>query len=291
LRFILYIGIAIGLVVAGWYISITANAAPARFAFGIAAVAAELELFAAAWYLRSQSEPRFDMTIAAETVVAFGVFSLIGGIALAIFATRGSSLNIHDMIEGNANPVDLDILLISFGDGLLASAFAPLLATVMRHVEVLLYTPHTETSASGDSLELLKHDADRVANALAKLRTEVEAAAAHTASFAKVAKSIFEALNELAAGIRDARGAVPAALSSVSLEINSRGGQIAKALVETGSSLEGFKTGVTAGADTIRGMTGEFDRLSKEARAATGMLTRLQELIDSVTNFIRPHKP
>jgi hypothetical protein len=282
LKFIFHICLAIGIVATGWYVSFSApaDADLAHYAFGIAAVAAELELFAAAWYLRSRKIAlRFDMTIAAETVVAFGVFSLIGGIALAIFATRGGSLNFHDIAEGDVNSVDLNILLISFGDGLLASAFAPLLATVLRHIEVLLYAPLSETGASGDPLDLLKRDADRAAKALAQLRSEAEAAATQTASFAGAAKSILEALTELAASIKEARGAIPAALSSVSREIGnagpgvtvafdtvagdirSGGGRVAKALADTDSSLDGFKTGVTSGTETIRKMTDEFDRL------------------------------
>jgi len=306
LNFIFHIGIV--LVAAGWLISIWADGTPARFAFGIAAVVAEFWLAGAAWYLRARSEPRFDMTIAAETVVAFGVFSLIGGIALAIFVTRSNGLNLRDITDGGVNPGDLNLLLISFGDGLLASAFAPLLATVLRHLEALLYAPLSATGASGEPLDLLKHDAEITAKALAQLRTETEAAATYTASFAKAAKSILEALNELASSIKEAKGAVPAALSSVSREIgnagpsvtaafisaagniSSGGDQVVKALSGAGSSLEGFKTGVTSGTETVRKMTDEFDRLGKEARAAAGLLKRLQELIDSVTNFIRPDR-
>jgi hypothetical protein len=110
-------------------------------------------------------------------------------------------------------------------------------------------------------------------------------------------------MKELAASVETAKSAVPAALSSISREIGnaapgiaaafesaagsvrSGSGNVARALADTGSALDGFKTRVTVGADTI---TTVADAVDKEARTATGMLKRLQELIENVTNFLRP---
>jgi uncharacterized protein YoxC len=321
--FIVQAGIAIVVILFAGLISIMAGENNIlRYTFGLAAVATQLGLFASAWHFRSKSLPRFDLTIAAETLVALGVFSLISGIVLAIFATRGS---VDDILQGRISSSDLDLLLTSFGEGLLASAVAPVLATILRQIEMLKYAPHP-SSASGDPLDVLRSDADKVAKALSQLRIETEAATKHTASFTKAARSILDSLNALSSDISNARGVVPTALTSVSLEIGSagqgvaaafktaaddvrsgggrvsaaletaagnidvEGGRVSKALATTGSSLGDFTNGVVSGAETMKKMTNELDSLGKEAGAATALLTRLQQLIDRVTDFVRAER-
>jgi hypothetical protein len=326
LNFLIHFGIAAAIIAAGGFVSGVAAFDPAatpltRGAFGIAAILAQLELFAAALYLRSKSVARFDMTVAAETLVALGVFSLIGGIVLAALSTP--KLNIT---AGSIKLDDFTPLLISFGEGLLASATAPLAATFLRQYEVLKYAPHSESGTSGEPLEHLRREADTVAKALSQLRIETEKATNHTASFASSAKSILDGLNELAADIKRAKDVVPTALSSISREIgnagpgvtaafntaadnvragtgrlseafgtaagniSTEGGRVSDALSATGFSLGNLTAKVASSAESVRKMTDEFNRLGRDADAATGILTELQKLIDRVTNFLRPDK-
>jgi hypothetical protein len=274
-----------------------------RFSFGVATLAAQSELFFAALYLRSRSATRFDMTVAAETLVALGVFSLIAGIVLAVIATPGLHIT-----AGNSPLVDFEPLLIPFAEGLFASAAAPLLATLLRQIEVLKYAPHSEGGSSGEQLNRLKHDVDSAAKALSQLRIETEAATKNTASFAKAAKSIVDSLNDLAANMKDAKGIIPTTLSFVAREIGSAGpgvtaafdtaadnirtggGRVSAAFAATSSSLDDFTTKVASSTETTKKMAEELEGLSKDAHATTGVLKRLQQLIESVTNFIRPEK-
>jgi hypothetical protein len=398
LNFITHAGIAIAIILIGGLVSSTAAFDPAdsvltRLTFGIAALAAQIELFSAALYLRSRSAPRFDMTVAAETLVALGVFSLIVGIVLAAIAMPG--LNIS---AGAVTLADFKPLVISFAEGLLASALAPVLATLLRQIEVLKYAPHSESGTTGEQLASIKREADGVAKALSQLRREMEAITSHTVPFAKGTTAILEGLNEIATNIREAKGIVPTALSSVSKEIGNtgpgvmaaafnaaadniragsgrvsaafdgatdniragtgsvsavfetvadnirtgasqvsgafetaannirttgqvsaafenaannirsgaghvsgafdnaannigaEGGRAAKALAATSSSFGNFAATIASSAEATRKMTDEFDKLSKDAQATTGLLKRLQQLIESVTNFIRPEK-
>lgn len=275
-----------------------------RFSFGVATLVAQSELFFAALYLRSRSARRFDMTVAAETLVALGVFSLITGIVLAVLAAPGLQIT-----AGNSAPADFEPLLIPFAEGLFASAVAPLLATLLRQIEVLKYPSHSEGVSSGEHLDHLKHEIESAVKALSQLRIETEAATKNTASFAKAAKSILESLNDLAANIKDAKGIIPTTLSLVAREIGTAGpsvtaalnttadnistasGRVAAGLAGASSSLDNFTTKLVSGTETTKQMTEELGRLSKDAHATTGILKRLQELIESVTNFIRPEKP
>jgi hypothetical protein len=308
LNFIAHAVIAIAIVLIGGLVSSEAAGDPAaagtmRFSFGIATLVAQSELFFAALYLRSRSATRFDMTVAAETLVALGVFSLIAGIVLAVIATPGLHIT-----PSNNTLADFEPLLIPFAEGLFASAAAPLLATLLRQIEVLKYAPHSEGGSSGEQLDRLKRDADSVAKALSQLRIEIEAATKNTASFAKAAKSILESLNDLAANIKDAKGIIPTTLSFVAKEIgnagpgvtaafdatadniSTAGGRVSAAFAAASSSLDNFTTKVASSTETTKQMAEGLERLSKDAHATTGILKRLQQLIESVTSFIRPEK-
>jgi uncharacterized PurR-regulated membrane protein YhhQ (DUF165 family) len=76
----------------------------AILSFGIAALIAQIELFAAALYLCAQSAPRFDMTVAAETLVARGVFSLIVSIVLAVIATPDLNITAGSVTLDDGRP-------------------------------------------------------------------------------------------------------------------------------------------------------------------------------------------
>jgi hypothetical protein len=327
LSFIAHAVIAIAIVLIGGLVSSKAAGDPEasiamRFSFAIATLSAQIELFFAALWLRSRSATRFDMTVAAETLVALGVFSLIAGIVLAVIATP----SLH-VTSSNGTLPDFEPLLIPFAEGLLASAAAPLLATLLRQIEVLKYAPHSEGGSSGDQLSRLKRDADSVATALSQLKIEAEAATKNVKSFAKAAKSIVDSLNDVAGSIKDVKGMVPSSLSFVTREITNAGpgvtaafdaaagnirtssgrvsdafettannigtsgGRVSAAFAATSSALGDFTTNVASSTKTTKTMAEEFEKLSKDAQATAGILKRLHQLIESVTNFVRPDKP
>jgi hypothetical protein len=222
LNFITHAVVAIAIVLLGGLVSSNAAgdpaaASPMRFGFGIATLVAQSELFFAALYLRSRSAMRFDMTVAAETLVALGVFSLITGIVLAVITTP----SLH-VTASNGTLQDFEPLLIPFAEGLFASAAAPLLATLLRQIEVLKYAPHSEDSSS-DQLNRLRRDVETAATALSQLKIETEAATQKLTSFAKAATSIVDGLNDVARSIKDVSGMIPSALSFVTREITNSG--------------------------------------------------------------------
>jgi hypothetical protein len=306
LNFITHVVIAIAIVLIGGFVSSQAagDAAGAmHLSYGIAALLAQGELFFAALYLRSRSETRFDMTVAAETLVALGVFSLITGIVLAVIAAP----NLY-LAAGNGTPRDFEPILVPFAEGLFASAVAPLLATLLRQIEVLKYAPHSETGPSAEQWSRLKRHADSAAKALSQLRIEAEAATKNMTSLADGTKSIVDSFNDIGKNIENAKAIIPTALSVAAKEIGgsgrvvtaafetaadnirASGSRVSTAFAATSSALDDFATEVTSSAETTKQMAGELERLSKGAEATTGILNRLHQLIDSVTNFIRPEK-
>ena len=311
-----------------------------RFSFGIATLGAQIWLFTAALYLRARSTTQFDMTVAAETLVALGVFGLITGIVLAVVAAPRANI-----ILGSSTLKDFEPVLIPFGEGLFASAVAPLFATVLRQIEVLKYAPSIGSDSSGEELNRLRREAETTAKAFSQIKTEVEAASKTVAAFTEAAKSILDQLNRVSKNIEDAKGAIPAALGAVAIgisgsaagvtaafvamadqirlnanqasnafvttadQIRTSGNQVSAAIsntadqirtsgnhvsagfAATNSALQDFTTKAVSSAETTKRMTAEFEQLAKEAQAATGVLKRLQQLVETVTDFLRPEKP
>jgi hypothetical protein len=326
LNFIAHAVIAIAVVLIGGLVSSETAGNPEaasimRFSFGIATLVAQGWLFFAALYLRSRSAKRFDMTVAAETLVALGVFSLITGIVLAVIATPSAHITI-----GSSTLPELEPLLIPFAEGLFASAVAPLLSTLLRQIEVLKYAPYPESDSSGKELNRLRREADSAAEALNKITTATETASKNVATFAEATKSVVGGLNDVAKNIKDAKGMIPAALTVVASGIDSSrsgvmasfettadnirtGGnqvsvafdttagnirtssaQVSAAFAATSSALGDFTTKAASSTETTKNLALELEGLSKEAQTTTGILKRLQQLIDSVTDFIRPEK-
>lgn len=295
-NFVTHIVIAIAVILVGALVSAFGEF---RLAFGMAALLAQVELFVAALHVRSRKVARFEMVIAAETLVAIGVFSLILGIVLA-----AAAMPTLRVTAGNVTFSDFDPLLVSFGEGLFASATAPLLATALRQIEVLNYGSSTEASTD----QVAHVDVISLTRAITQLRAELKNATNDTVSYTNSVRSILEALKELAASINDVKGAVPTALTAVSLDIAAAGPgvvaafeatsgqirtgarQVSTALESTGASLKDLGTELTSGAKAMKNMTDEFNKLQTEAQATNGVLKRLQELLDTVTDFIRPDK-
>ena len=84
---------------------------------------------------------------------------------------------------------------------------------------------------------------------------------------------------------------VSAAISNTADQIRTSGNHVSAGFAATNSALQDFTTKAVSSAETTKRMTAEFEQLAKEAQAATGVLKRLQQLVETVTDFLRPEKP
>lgn len=294
MNFLVYAIVAIAIVLIGAVVSAEAAGDPGatitmRYSFATATLIAQNGLFWAALYLRSKSAKRFDMTVAAETLVALGVFSLITGIVLAVIALPSARITM-----GTSTLADLEPVLIPFGEGLFASAVAPLLATLLRQIEVLKYAPQSRNKSSLEELERLRHalkrEADGISGALSKIKNEAENAGEKVKAFSEVAKSIVEGLEGLSKKIKTEAASVEDALSSVAVHIRAGGEKVSSAFASTSTALNDFKTEATASAEAAKNAAVQLTDLSTKAQMSASLLQRLQELIDTVNDFIRPER-
>jgi hypothetical protein len=78
------------------------------------------------------ARPRLNLTLAAETIVAIGIFSLIISIAVVLFSVSGFMIEIS---QRDLTITDMRRFAWPFGEGLAAAAIAPFIATLLRHIE------------------------------------------------------------------------------------------------------------------------------------------------------------
>jgi hypothetical protein len=208
--FIAHITIALVLVVTGALVSVFHWVSPElnQGSFLAGTLSAQLWVFCWALILRSRRVPRFDMVVASELLIALGIFSLITGIVV-------SGVAILRDVSGLIGS-QLRTALVPFGEGLLASGLAPLLASILRQIEVLRYG--VDDSARSDNEPDLPSLAAKVTQVAAALddfaaawkRSEVIVEGASTTLmasadvYARAAQQIDKALTGLAEGIERA---------------------------------------------------------------------------------------
>jgi hypothetical protein len=96
----------------------------------------------------SSTRPRLNLTLAAETLVALGIFSLITSIAVALF---GVSEFMVDIASRDLSIEDMRKFTWPFGEGLAAAAIAPFVATLLRHIESNISTVESGEAGMADA--------------------------------------------------------------------------------------------------------------------------------------------
>lgn len=321
--FIIHVAIALSLVLAGAFLSSFHWATPefTRWSFLIGAVTGQFWLFSWALILRTRRVPRFDMVVASELLITLGIFSLITGIIISGIAA------LRDVNGLTGSPLRLlRTVLVPFGEGLFASGLAPLLASMLRQIEVLRYGAD-DSARSADEPDL-PGLADKVREAIKALddfasawnRSEVVlkgASATLMASantYASAAQQIDKTLTSFTVGIT-ATGArmaseIDKALTGIANGIETSGTRVARELDNTGKGLNDSLDRATKGVNGILDRAGKglsdlngetnatgkaLEDLTVKTRAFSNaamdgatLLAGLQKLIESVTNFIRP---
>ncbi len=261
------------------------------------------------------------MIVASELLIALGIFSLITGIVISGYAALS---NIY-VLSGSPWRL-LQTVLVPFGEGLFASGLAPLLASMLRQIEVLRYGiddgarigDEPDLSGLANRVREATKALDDFAAAWNRSRGILEGASAtlmtSANTYARASQEIDKALTGLAGDIAGSstRGAeeIDKALSGLSEKIEISGAHVARELGRTGDSLNESLERATSGVDGILDRAGSrlsdldgkadvtvkaLEDLTNKTRAfssatteGTTLLTGLQKLIESVTNFIRP---
>ena len=204
-------------------------------------------------YARAE-RPDFDAVIAAETIVAFGVMSLILGLTAGILPLflPGNELDLGD-------PAVLKSLAMPFIIGLATAGFAPFAAMVLRNRAF----EHEGAPDSGDEMEALYH-------AARELTRQIKAAQA--------------ALEELQGSARSAGASAKRLADGLDAETVRMGA----ALHEGEAHIKSFGAAAGSGRVEVSALADETRRLKGAASDTTTLLDALAKLIESVERFVAP---
>lgn len=207
---------------------------------------------------------QFNLTVAAETLVAFGVLSLVVGLGSAILlavnrfqATRSISVE------------DLSVVATVFIEGLFTAAVCPMLAMLIRIREAHLRI----IEAGGPEMDAAARAADVLTTQLNTVTTHLSAL---NASLEKEVKTI-------QAAVTDVSGAARAMAESLWTE--SKRTKEALQGVETGAASLGAAAEKTGIATTRLGA--DLSSLTKSASDAKALLDALSNAVESVERFIK----
>lgn len=233
-------------------------------AYAIVTVGSELLLGAVA-ILRYRAQPAFGLAVPAETIVAFGIFSLVIGLAVGLSRPLIEGLDISQLTLDQLRPIGLPFI-----HGLVAAACAPFVAMLLRNYEADALAA-AEAGASAFDIR----------DANVKLARELETAQANVsrlnAALAASTDKFGESLQTTVDGAdRLSKGLVVAA--------NSIGGA-SDALTNRLKHLESTLRGADDSASEAAQALAELRRASTDARI---LLDALATLIESVNDFVGP---
>lgn len=215
----------------------------------------------------SSTRPRLNLTLAAETLVALGIFSLITSIAVALF---GVSEFMVDVTSRDLSIEDMRKFTWPFGEGLAAAAIAPFVATLLRHIESNVSTTESGEAGLADAAREAVVLADQLRLATTNIRAINAELAGAKGGFETAIGSAVRATNILSGALQTEAERLKLALQRVQAEAIGLADASEKsrvAVAELGTELS------TLGAS------------SKDARE---LLDALGKMIDSVERFIRP---
>ncbi|MBX9797599.1 hypothetical protein [Sphingomonas sp.] len=217
-------------------------------------------LFYMRWEANSQLQRRradFDPVIAAEMMVAFGVLSLILGIAAAVapLFLGTASLRVNDLSA-------LGILAVPFLEGLATAGLAPFFAVVLR-IEAHEAATSADASADMTTLATVTHD----------LGLEL--------------KGTLRVVGDLREQLRFAASASQTLGQQMQAEASRLG-----AMVSQGEAQLKLLSGAaeTSSKEVAR-LASETSQLSAAAKETGTMLNALGDLIESVERFVKPAEP
>jgi methyl-accepting chemotaxis protein len=276
--FVVAIIVAVLLVFGGFGLSLGFGGTGTNILYLVGALVAQVWLVAVAMVLRAKRTPRFDMLVAAEVVVALGIFSLILGIAGPLFRVFNGEIAITELSAQQLAPV-----VFPFAEGLVAAGTAPLLSTFLRQSEVLLFATASDADQRkvDGEMDALRQKVIALASAVGNLTTACER---NQAVFEKSASS----LNHSSDAYTKASNDVSKALSGLASTAQTNTATLATAIQGVASALDNQRDGLGQSAEEMTALTGAIAQLHRSATEATSLLDGLQKLIAQVDRFIKP---
>ena len=234
----------------------------------------------------------FDSAVGAETVVAFGVMSLILGLVTAVVPVLAL-----DPARLRFDRETLTALAGPFIQGLAAAGLAPMFAVLLRNVA----TPGDGGGSTADDFLQLSRAAGRLAGELgqakaaaAELSRAVSDAAGATAKLGPELAAHLDGVATATGRIAPVVGAGATALADaldqggrmLADELDQAGKRFATRLDDARAGVDALAAAAADGAGDVGAAAAELARLRAGAAETTRMLDALGALIDSADRFV-----
>lgn len=217
----------------------------------------------------ADARPRLNLTIAAESIVALGIFSLILSIAVALY---GVSDLITEMAKRALSIEDIRRFSVPFIEGLAAAAIAPFIATILRHVEA--------SFIAAESGEMGLSEASREASSLA---AELKQA---TETIAGLNRELTGTKGAFESAIMGAAGAA----GSLGTTLQTEAERLKFALQRVQAEATGLSDASAKSRDAVVTFGSSMAGLSSSAHDAHELLDALGKLIESVERYVKPDR-
>lgn len=250
------------------------------FALGTLAVFIAVAIVAV--WLNQQSS-RFDLTVAAETLVALGIFSLIVGLVAAIF--KALSISSEAQITSLQ---DIRPLASSFLEGLLTAAAAPFLAATLRNYEVISETRASGDGSASDIAEAAKNFVRQMDTATKSVRELAEMIDKQRGSIVTALGAIDSEATKFTVALDRAGTAVASSADTLAKSFASEAAAMKSAAAEPISHMKGLGAAANHARESILTVSEELDRLKESTSETTALLDALAKLIESVERFVKP---
>ena len=201
----------------------------------------------------------FDPLIASETMVAFGIFCLVLGLASIISRLL---LGMFDFTAVQTGKSEGLLGFLPFVEGLVTAGFAPFLAVLLR---ITIAEGEGHIDPTGDLTEL--------ASATAALTRSMNAAGG--------------ALEIFTTGTAAAGTSTKGLATAVKTETDRWG----LALAEGQAHVKSLGEAASQGRGELAGLASETHKLMSATRETATMLEELSRLIEAVERFVAPREP
>lgn len=240
----------------------TSNTLP-QYGFTVFTVLTALVLTCVAFFI-GRSSRQFNLTVAAETLVAFGVLSLVVGLGTAILL----AVNRFQMANAIAMD-DLKTVTTVFIEGLFTAAVCPMLAMLIRIREAQLRI----VEAAGPEMDAAARAADTLTAQLKSVTTNL---AALNASLEREVKTFKTAASDVGGAAR-----------VMADNLWNEGKRAKEALEQTQAAATTFAGAAEkTGAATAK-LGADLGGLTKSSADARALLDALSKAIESVERFVK----
>lgn len=211
-----------------------------------------------------KSSPQFNLTVAAETIVAFGIYCLIVGLGSAVVL----AMNLAQAQPPLAN--HLPAMAWAFAEALATAALAPILAMLLRTHHVYL---RIATSGAGDL-----DDAARAAKALTE---QISLTVTRLAS-------LNSALEKEVKALSDAAGSAASAAKSLADKLKTESDRARDALHQLEAGAIGFAKAAESSREAANSIEKPLKDIGSSANETRIALDALSTATVSVERFLRP---